>query len=72
MSNGGGIKGYMALLAGNPQARQKHKGDPDKAMQDFGLTAEQIAIIKQAVDMITEAVREEDPNAVQALRIVFG
>jgi hypothetical protein len=62
----------MELLAANPQARQDHKRDPDKAMTDFGLTPEQIAIIKQAVDMITEAVRQEDPNAVQALRIVFG
>jgi hypothetical protein len=72
MSNGGGIKAYMALLAANPQARQDHKRDPEKAMSDFGLTEEQRAIIKAAVDSITEAVRKEDPNAVQALRIVFG
>jgi hypothetical protein len=67
------IAEYMALLARSERARKAHREDADKAMREFGLTDEQRAVIAtKDPEAIKEAVRKEDPDAVQTLAIVFG
>ena len=66
------IADYMAELAKDPAARKAFNDDPDKAMRDFGLTAEERAVVAtRDPAKIREAVRKKDPKAVETLAIVL-
>jgi hypothetical protein len=66
------IRDYMAHLAEDDQARERHRRDPQAAMADHGLDDEEREIVASGDhDRIRGAVRESDPGIADTMSIIL-
>ncbi len=66
------ISDYMAHLAENEDARQKHREDPDAAMSEHNLSEEEREIVKSGDhEQIRARVRQSNPGLADTMAIIL-